>query len=65
MSQQELVFTIKDGGEVEVEAVGFTGQSCKDASRVFEQALGKVGDSRLKPEYHQQPKVRLGGGGGR
>jgi hypothetical protein len=36
-----------------VETKGFTGPSCKDASRFLEQALGESTAERLTAEFHQ------------
>jgi len=40
-------------GKSQVETKGFVGSECREASRFFEQALGKQVDERLKPEFHQ------------
>jgi Protein of unknown function (DUF2997) len=42
-------------GKVEIEAVGFTGSTCDDATKVFEQAFSKGAktDKEYKPEYWQ------------
>lgn len=41
-------------GETKVETKGFTGPSCRDASRFLEEALGQRTDETLTPEFHQQ-----------
>ena len=41
-------------GEIHIEAVGFTGTSCKEATQALEEALGTVERSQTKPEYHQK-----------
>jgi len=41
-------------GEVTVEAVGFQGKACKQATEAIEKALGLAATPKLKPEYHQQ-----------
>lgn len=38
-------------GGVQIKAVGFTGSSCRDATRLFERALGVAGPATLLPEY--------------
>ena len=42
-----------DGG-VKVDAVGFSGADCEQATAFLEQALGTVSEKRRKPEYHQR-----------
>jgi hypothetical protein len=37
-----------------VEAKGFNGVGCTDATKVFEQALGSVEDRKKKPEFFTQ-----------
>ena len=40
---------------ISVEAEGYTGQGCTDATAAFQNALGAVKDTELKPEYFEQP----------
>ena len=50
-------------GEFQIEAEGFTGLSCLDATQVFEQALGVVNETErtFKPESqpHLQTRTRI------
>ena len=41
-------------GEVRVEALGFEGMSCLEATQPFEEALGMVSDRNFKDEAQQQ-----------
>jgi hypothetical protein len=43
-------------GQSRVQTTGFTGESCRAASRFLEQALGTVSHEQLTPEFHQ-PEV--------
>ena len=45
-------------GEIQIDAVGFKGPDCEQATRFLEEALGVVGKKSKKPEYHQQSKTR-------
>jgi hypothetical protein len=47
----EIVVSPK--GETTVVTRGFAGQSCRDASKFIEQALGQRLDERLTAEFHQ------------
>lgn len=41
-------------GNTQIEADGFVGNTCEDATKVFEDAFGGVEQGReQKPEYHQ------------
>lgn len=50
MKQIEIIVD-KQGG-VKIEAKNFTGTSCSDATRPFEQALGVVTHDQFKTEYY-------------
>lgn len=44
-------------GEVKIEAEGFEGLSCLEATQPFEEALGIVSDHTYKPESQQQVRT--------
>lgn len=44
---------IKPDGQASVQTKGFTGESCRDASRLVEQALGNREGEILTAEFHQ------------
>jgi hypothetical protein len=52
-------------GEISINAIGFKGPDCEQATAFLEEALGLVGQKTKKPEYHQQARKvnhqRLGG----
>jgi len=39
-------------GETRLETKGFAGSSCREASRLLEQALGVVGKEQFTPEFY-------------
>ena len=41
-------------GEIQIDAVGFKGADCEQATKFLEAALGVVGQKIKKPEYHQR-----------
>lgn len=49
----ELVVSPK--GETTVTTKGFTGSSCREASKFLEQALGQRSSEVLTAEFHAQP----------
>ena len=52
-------------GEIQINAVGFKGPDCEQATAFLEEALGTVGKKVKKPEYHQHSartnQQRIGG----
>ena len=48
---------VNSKGETTVTAKGFAGQSCRDASKFIEQALGQRLDEQLTAEFHQAQVV--------
>lgn len=50
MKPKELVIDISAEGEVTIEANGYTGKACTDATRALELALGKGHTQAMKPE---------------
>ena len=53
MSCIEIV--IDPAGQSRVQTTGFSGESCRAASRFLEQALGTVSHEQLTPEFHHIP----------
>ena len=45
---------IGPSGEIQIDAVGFKGPDCEQATKFLEEALGVVGKKIKKPEYHQR-----------
>ncbi|MCC5639821.1 DUF2997 domain-containing protein [Nostoc sp. CHAB 5844] len=54
MERAILIHFDKFTGEVKVEAEGFEGLSCLEATQPFEEALGIVGDRTFKDEAQTQ-----------
>ena len=48
-----IEITIAPDGSSRVETKGFAGSTCREASRLIEQALGQSLNEQLKPEFHQ------------
>ncbi len=46
-----ITLIITADGKTKVETHGFDGQSCTDASKFIEQALGRKSAEQFKPEY--------------
>ena len=56
MKQIEIIITPE--GKTTAQTLGFTGSSCRDASRFLEQALGRRADEKLTAEFHQSESIR-------
>jgi hypothetical protein len=48
-----IEITITPKGETKVETKGFTGGSCREASRLIEQALGEKAGEQMTAEFYQ------------
>ena len=53
-STKTIEITVSPEGATSIKTSGFTGGSCKDATRELERALGVAGRESLLPEYFQQ-----------
>ena len=58
MSRQTIEIIVTPQGKTSVQTKGFTGSSCRDASRFIEQALGKQTSETLTAEFHQVQPVQ-------
>jgi hypothetical protein len=68
MRTKTVEVVIQPGGQLQIEAHGFTGTGCEAATQFLEEALGSPGARKRKGEYYRSPAVRakrqqrLGGG---
>ena len=51
MSAKKIEITVSPEGATSIKTSGFSGSSCKDATRDLEKALGVAGREHLQPEY--------------
>jgi hypothetical protein len=49
-----IEITVSPEGAVSIKTAGFTGSSCRDATRDIERALGVAGREHLLPEFYGQ-----------
>lgn len=49
---------VSPDGQLKIDAVGFHGADCEQATRFLEAALGQVKTSQKKPEYYKQAYTR-------
>lgn len=61
---RSIEILIAPDGTLTIDAVGFKGTDCDQATKFLEQALGLTAEKQRKPEYHQttrrQNQQRLG-----
>jgi len=53
-NEKTIEITVSPEGATSIKTRGFTGGSCKDATRDLERALGVSGRESLLPEYFQR-----------
>jgi hypothetical protein len=60
-----IIVEVAPTGEITIDAAGFSGGSCDEATKFLEEALGTVAVKAKKPEYHQrcssQNQQKVGG----
>jgi hypothetical protein len=54
MSEKKIEITVSPEGATSIKTSGFTGSSCRDATRDLERALGVAGRESLLPEFYNQ-----------
>lgn len=60
MKSIEVIIT--KSGEVQIEASGFTGTACEQATEKLREALGQTTRDDKKPEYYAAHTQGIGGG---
>ena len=53
-TEKKIEITISPEGVTSIKTTGFTGGSCRDATRDLERALGVSGTEHLLPEFYSQ-----------
>jgi hypothetical protein len=51
-NEKRIEITVSPEGATSIKTSGFTGSSCRDATRDIERALGVAGKESLLPEYY-------------
>ena len=59
MNNQEITVTIKQDGLVDFDMIGFEGQECSKAVKVFLDALGGEVKRTQNEDYYKKNKVRI------
>ena len=53
-NEKKIEITVSPEGATSIKTTGFTGGSCRDATRDLERALGVAGRETLLPEFYGQ-----------
>ena len=56
-TEKKIEITVSPEGATSIKTSGFSGGSCKDATRELERALGLAGKESLLPEFYGQTKA--------
>ena len=51
---KQRIESLVHGGNVTIEAIGYSGPACESATREIEQALGVEVERTKKPEFYQR-----------
>jgi DUF2997 family protein len=51
--KKTIEILVSPQGDVSIDAIGFQGPECEQATRYLEEALGSVRQRQHKAEYHQ------------
>ncbi len=55
---KRIQIDIGPDGSVAIDAAGFSGPDCEQATRFLEEALGEVRERKLKPEHRRRAVVQ-------
>ena len=58
MAAKEIEFVIGTDGKLKIDAVGFEGTECADATKAYEALLGGDASSAAKPEMARKAKAK-------
>jgi hypothetical protein len=54
---ESIEVVVGPAGEIEINAHGFSGSDCEQATAFLEQALGQIGERARKPQYYTKRKL--------
>ncbi len=57
MEGKKVVITFGKDGSVQVEAFGYVGTTCEEATAFLDELFGKPENKKLKDSYHAQKEV--------
>jgi hypothetical protein len=57
--KKTIEIVVAPNGETTVQTNGFTGPSCRNASKFLEDALGQQSGERLTPDFYQTTQAEI------
>ena len=57
-SKERIDVWISPEGAITIDAVGYTGSSCEEATRFLEEALGTVGRKQRTRDYYRRNQIQ-------
>ncbi len=51
--KKQIEVIVSPTGDIQIDAVGFQGADCEQATRFLEEALGYTAQKQKKPEFYQ------------
>lgn len=59
MARKSIDVIIAPTGETTIEAVGYTGKTCTEATKFLTKALGKISKEVKTADYHKPAQTRI------
>lgn len=56
MKNRCIEIVVQASGELQIDAVGFSGADCEKATAFLEQALGNITQKQRKPEFYRRAR---------
>ena len=57
MARKRIEPIVEPDGQINIEAIGFTGPDCEKATAFLEQALGEATSKRHTPDFYRRARV--------
>jgi len=57
MTRKMIEVIVAPDGGIRIDAVGFKGADCEQATAFLEKALGQISGKRKKPEYYHRAEL--------
>lgn len=57
MNRKTIEVIVAPDGGIRMDAMGFKGADCEQATVFLERALGRISDKRKKPEYYHRAEL--------
>ena len=58
MAHRSIELTVAPDGQINIEAIGFSGPDCEKATAFLEQLLGRSTRKQRTPDYYRRARVQ-------